>query len=80
MVNEFRDLSYQCSPSDIVPSGSTYTNMTNQACVVVGSRAGELFISGMSYLQEQYGFERIHLWRNVGINAALFVFFALCSG
>ncbi|EED18472.1 ATP-binding cassette transporter, putative [Talaromyces stipitatus ATCC 10500] len=80
MVNEFRDLSYHCSSSDIVPSGSAYTNIDNQVCAVVGSRPGELSISGMSYIKAPYGFERAHLWRNVGINAALFVFFALCSG
>ncbi|EAW11669.1 ABC transporter PeaB1 [Aspergillus clavatus NRRL 1] len=80
MVNEFRDLSYQCSPSDLVPSGLGYTDMANQVCAVLGSRSGEESLSGMSYLEAQYGFGRSHLWRNVGINAAFFVFFALCSG
>jgi ABC-type multidrug transport system permease subunit len=80
MVNEFRDLSYQCSPSDLVPSGAAYTSIANQVCGVVGSQPGELSISGTSYLQAHYGFKRNHLWRNVGINAALFLFFALCSG
>lgn len=80
MVNEFRNLSYQCSLSDIVPSGATYTNIVNQVCGVVGSVPGELSISGMSFLEAQYGFDRNHLWRNVGINAGLFIFFALCSG
>lgn len=80
MVNEFRNLSYLCSPSDLVPSGPGYTNIANQVCAIVGSQPGERFLSGMSYIQAQYGFERSHLWRNVGINAAFFIFFALCSG
>ncbi|THC91365.1 hypothetical protein EYZ11_009180 [Aspergillus tanneri] len=80
IVNEFRNLSYLCSPSDLVPSGPGYTDIANQVCAVLGSRPGETFLSGMSYIQAQYGFERSHLWRNVGINAALFLFFALCSG
>ena len=80
MVNEFKDLSYQCSASDLVPSGLEYTNMAHQVCAVVGSQAGDHLLSGASYIHAQYGFKTSHLWRNVGINAALFVFFALCSG
>ncbi|KAL2695855.1 hypothetical protein AAEP93_003155 [Penicillium crustosum] len=80
MVNEFRDLSYQCSASDLVPSGLGYTDMAHQVCAVVGSQPGDRLLSGASYIHAQYGFKPSHLWRNVGINAALFVFFALCSG
>ncbi|OQD86349.1 hypothetical protein PENANT_c008G07961 [Penicillium antarcticum] len=80
MVNEFGDLSYQCSPSDLVPSGPDYTTLAHQVCTVVGSQPGDLLLPGASYIHAQYGFAQSHLWRNVGINAALFVFFALCSG
>lgn len=80
MVNEFGSLSYECSPSDLVPSGPGYANLANQVCAVVGSQPGERLLSGISYLQAQYGFARSHLWRNVGINAAFFVVFAVCSG
>nr|ABD66573.1 ABC transporter [Penicillium griseofulvum] len=80
MVNEFRDLSYQCSASDLAPAGPGYTDMANQVCTVVGSQPGNSLLSGASYIRAQYGFETSHLWRNVGINAALFIFFALCSG
>ncbi|CDM36387.1 hypothetical protein DTO013E5_6833 [Penicillium roqueforti] len=80
MVNEFGDLSYQCSISDLVPSGPGYTDIAHQVCTVVGSQPGDRLLSGDSYIHAQYGFKTSHLWRNVGINAALFVFFALCSG
>lgn len=80
MVNEFRDLSYQCSASDLAPSGPGYTDIAHQVCTVVGSQPGDRLLSGASYIHAQYGFQTSHLWRNVGINAALFVFFALCSG
>ncbi|KAF3401974.1 Brefeldin A resistance protein [Penicillium rolfsii] len=80
MVNEFENLDYQCSASDLVPSGLGYTNIAHQVCTVVGSQPGESVLSGASYIRGQYGFEQSHLWRNVGINAALFVFFAVCSG
>ncbi|KAF7524357.1 hypothetical protein PCG10_005841 [Penicillium crustosum] len=66
--------------SDLVPSGLGYTDMAHQVCAVVGSQPGDRLLSGASYIHAQYGFKPSHLWRNVGINAALFVFFALCSG
>jgi ABC-type multidrug transport system permease subunit len=80
MVNEFGSLGYQCSSSDLVPSGPDYTDIAHQVCTVVGSEPGNRLLSGASYIHAQYGFQLSHLWRNVGINAALFVFFALCSG
>jgi ABC-type multidrug transport system permease subunit len=79
MINEFADLMYECSTSDLVPSGPGYTNLANQVCAVVGSQPGQRLLSGMSYIEVQYGFERANLWRNVGINAAIFIFFAFAS-
>ena len=80
MINEFASLIYTCSPGDIVPSGLEYNSIANRVCAVVGSTPGQGSIAGISYLQAQYGFEASHLWRNVGINAGLFVAFALCTG
>lgn len=54
--------------------------MAHQVCAVVGSQPGDRLLSGASYIHAQYEFKPSHLWRNVGINAALFVFFAFCSG
>ena len=79
MVNEFAALEYTCSPGDLTPAGAGYDSITNQVCAVLGSRSGEGTISGISYLQAQYGFQAFHLWRNIGINAALFVAFAVCT-
>lgn len=80
MVNEFASLDYTCSPGDLAPSGVGYGSITNQVCAVVGSIPGQGTVSGMSYLKAQYGFESSHLWRNIGINAALFFAFAVCTG
>ena len=79
MINEFASLTYACSPGDIVPSGPGYNSIANQVCAVVGSTPGGATIAGMDYLQAQYGFEASHMWRNIGINAGLFVAFALCT-
>lgn len=79
MINEFANLSYECSTSDLVPSGPGYTNLANQVCAVVGSEPGQRVLSGMAYIRAQYGFEKSNLWRNLGINAAFFIVFGLAS-
>ncbi|KAJ5972447.1 CDR ABC transporter [Penicillium vulpinum] len=56
-ANEFGDLSYQCSASDLAPSGPGYTDMAHQVCTIVGSQPGDDLLSGASYIRAQYGFE-----------------------
>ncbi|KAI9841060.1 MAG: hypothetical protein M1837_001031 [Sclerophora amabilis] len=80
MVNEFASIDYLCSEGDLAARGAGYANIANQVCAVVGSTPGESSLPGRSFLREQYGFEKSHLWRNIGINAALFIFFAFCVG
>lgn len=79
MVNEFSSLSYDCTLSDLVPSGPGYNDIANQVCAVVGSEPGQRMLSGMSYIKTQYGFAQSHLWRNLGINAAIFIAFTLVA-
>lgn len=78
MVNEFGNLQYTCSAADLVPSGLSVSSEF-QTCAVAGARTGQLLVSGADYISAQYGFATSHLWRNVGINAALFAFFVLCT-
>lgn len=80
MTNEFGNLDYRCSTSDLAPTGSGYDNIANQVCAVVGSTPGSAIVSGKLYIQAQYGFEMDHLWRNIGINLAFFGFFVVCTG
>lgn len=80
MVNEFASIDYQCSPIDLTPNGPGYDSIANQVCAVRGSVPGQELVSGISYLQAQYGFEASHLWRNIGINAAFFLLFAVVTG
>ncbi|KAJ5372042.1 hypothetical protein N7517_004048 [Penicillium concentricum] len=76
-LNEIGSSMYQCSPRDTVPEGLLYTDATYQTCAVSGSLPGHLDVSGKLYLLAEYGFKSLHKWRNVGINAAFFVFFSL---
>lgn len=80
MVNEFGNLLYTCSESDLAPNGPGYGSIENQVCAVKGAVPGQALVSGADFVQEQYGFFVSNLWRNVGINAAFFLFFALCTG
>jgi ABC-type multidrug transport system permease subunit len=79
MVNEFGNLLYTCSESDLAPSGPGYDAIASQVCSVKGAVPGQALVSGAAYVWEQYEFRVSHLWRNVGINAGFFVFFVLCT-
>ncbi|CAG8044337.1 unnamed protein product [Penicillium nalgiovense] len=83
MINEVGTTAYECTSSDLVPRGQTYTDMAHQACAIAGSEPGRNVVEGASYLRAYYDFDNSHLWRNVGINAGFFIFFAVlvgCSG
>jgi ATP-binding cassette, subfamily G (WHITE), member 2, SNQ2 len=80
MINEFGDLSYQCSTADLAPSGAGFDSIRHQVCAVDGSLPGSESVSGAAFLSKHYGLATGHLWRNLGINIAIFVFFALSSG
>ncbi|KAI1812305.1 ABC transporter [Poronia punctata] len=80
MVNEFGNLWYKCSDGDLAPSGPAYNAIAQQVCAVKGALSGESTVSGAAFVREEYGFYVNHLWRNIGINAGIFVFFAICTG
>ena len=80
MINEFASVRYTCASDDLAPTGRGYDTIANQVCAVVGSEPGQATLSGASYIKAQYGFETSHLWRNIGINAALFLAMATCTG
>lgn len=80
MVNEFSDLEYSCSTSDLVPSGPNIDSIGNQVCAIAGAMTGKATVSGADHLRVQYDFDASHLWRNVGVNLGIFVFFAISTG
>ncbi|KAI0377720.1 ATP-binding cassette transporter [Hypomontagnella monticulosa] len=78
MLNEFVPSGYQCSPEDIVPRGPGYNDTAFQTCAVQSSTPGNMILSGRRYLEVVYTFYQSNLWRNIGINIAFFVIFAIC--
>jgi ABC-type multidrug transport system permease subunit len=77
MVNEAASRGFQCGSMDIVPQGTNFQDTAYQTCAVQSSIPGELTIKGQRYLEAVYNFYQRNLWRNIGINAAFFLFFAL---
>ncbi|KAI0844484.1 ATP-binding cassette transporter [Daldinia vernicosa] len=78
MLNEFVSREYQCSEEDTVPRGLDYNDTAFQVCAVQSSIPGNLTLSGRDYLETVYNFFQSNLWRDIGINAAFFVFFTIC--
>lgn len=67
MLAEFHGVDFACTPSDIIPSGSNYTDLAYRTCNYAGSQIGSPYVNGDSYLAVQYGFTYDHVWRNFGI-------------
>ncbi|PSN70792.1 ABC-transporter [Corynespora cassiicola Philippines] len=61
----------------IIPSGPGFENVspTNQVCSVVGARPGQPFVLGDDYIQLALDFKYSHVWRNLVVSIAFFVFF-----
>jgi hypothetical protein len=57
------DLAYDCSPSDLVPSGVGYglATIANQVWAARGGVAGESIVRGADYMAETYLFNINHL-------------------
>ncbi|OBT59744.1 hypothetical protein VE04_00230 [Pseudogymnoascus sp. 24MN13] len=74
MVNEFSGRKIPCT--SFVPRGGDYDLLTlaNKVCVTTGAEAGSDVLDGDVWLRVNYGYERSHMWRNLGILWALVVF------
>ena len=78
MSNEFYNLDIQCVPPYIVPQGPGATTQY-QSCLLTGAQPGSTIVSGADYIQTAFTYKRDHLWRNIGIIAAFWIFFVLLT-
>jgi len=76
MVNEFHNLELLCVPPQLVPP---YGSTANQGCTLPGAVPGSAYVDGEAYLSAQLGYSYSHLWRNVGIIIAFWMFFVLMT-
>lgn len=66
MGNEFRDQTFACVGTSLVPQGPGYVATgTTFTCTVAGSVPGEITVSGDKYLAAGLGFYHSHIGRNV---------------
>ncbi|KDN44701.1 putative ATP-binding multidrug cassette transport protein [Tilletiaria anomala UBC 951] len=75
MINEFQHTNFTCDGAQVLPSGPNYPSGIgpNQVCTVAGAKPGSDIIVGLDYLRVAFGYEKAHLWRNVGILFAFLI-------
>ncbi|KAJ5287465.1 hypothetical protein N7478_003151 [Penicillium angulare] len=78
MANEFHDLSIKCEPPYLVPAGPN-AKSGHQTCALQGSAPNQVIVQGSDYIKTAYTYSRAHLWRNLGILVAWFIFFVLLT-
>ena len=74
MSNEFSGLKIQCVPPYLVPQGPNI-QPEHQSCLIQGSRPGQTVVDGSDFIYTGYNYTRAHLWRNLGIVIAFWLFF-----
>lgn len=79
LANEFHGKIIPCAGTNLVPSGPEYTDHSYQACTGVGgSKPFQTYVTGDDYLASlhySYG----NVWRNFGINWALWFAFVVIT-
>jgi ATP-binding cassette subfamily G (WHITE) protein 2 (SNQ2) len=74
MVNEFTGLSLKCETPFLVPQGPG-AQPQYQSCTLQGSQPGSTAVNGANYIETAFTYKRDHLWRNLGIIIAFWLFF-----
>ncbi|KAK6354983.1 hypothetical protein TWF696_004109 [Orbilia brochopaga] len=72
MSNEFDGLELECTPPFLVPP---YGREPYQSCALSGSQPGNPYVDGAQYISVSFEYTRTHLWRNIGIGVAFWLFF-----
>ncbi|KAI0431328.1 P-loop containing nucleoside triphosphate hydrolase protein [Xylaria sp. FL1042] len=71
-------LTLECIEPQFVPYGGSYEDMY-RGCSAPGSTPGQSTYSGAQFLKAQYGDFTQHVWRNIGIVIAFWIFFAILT-
>ncbi|GME58261.1 ABC transporter-like protein [Neofusicoccum parvum] len=75
MIVEFHGRKAACA--GLVPSGPGFeaVGLSHQVCAVTGAKPGQSYVSGDDYIEASFAYSYSHLWRNLGICIAFFIFF-----
>ncbi|KAH7148162.1 ABC multidrug transporter [Fusarium sp. MPI-SDFR-AT-0072] len=79
IASEIGSRTMECVAPQLVPHGPTYEGNTHRSCTVQGSAQGDSMIIGEEYIEFRYGATSGHIWRNVGILIAFWIFFAISA-
>ncbi|RBR01899.1 hypothetical protein FVER53263_20899 [Fusarium verticillioides] len=79
IASEIGSRTMECVAPQLVPYGPTYQGNTHRSCTVQGSAQGDSMIIGEEYIEFRYGATSGHIWRNVGILIAFWIFFAISA-
>lgn len=74
MANEFYNLEIECAPPYLVPVGPL-AQPGYQSCALAGSEPNQSTVNGAAYIEAAFSYKRSHLWRNIGIIIAFWLFF-----
>lgn len=71
----------ECVEPQFVPFGASYTDEAFRSCSLPGSSPGSSTVSGASYMASEFGSSTQvnHIWRNIGIVIAFWVFFSIIA-
>jgi ATP-binding cassette subfamily G (WHITE) protein 2 (SNQ2) len=78
LSNEFYNLQIECVAPMLVPEGPNVSSQY-QSCTIQGSQPGSTTVSGADYIMTAYSYTRAHLWRNIGIIIAFWIFFVVMT-
>ncbi|KAI0469136.1 putative ABC multidrug transporter [Xylaria cf. heliscus] len=78
MGSETGGLTLECVEPQFIPYGDNYEDIY-RGCNAPGSTPGQSTYSGAEFLKAQYGDFTQHVWRNVGIVIAFWIFFAIMA-
>lgn len=78
MSNEFYNLEIECITPMLVPQVPNASSQY-QSCTLQGSQPGQTTVNGGDYIMAAYTYTRAHLWRNIGIIIAFWLFFVVIT-
>ncbi|KAI0855739.1 putative ABC multidrug transporter [Xylaria cubensis] len=78
MGSETGGLILNCVEPQFIPYGNNYEDIY-RGCSAPGSTPGQSTYSGAEFLKAQYGDFTQHVWRNVGIVIAFWIFFTIMA-
>ncbi|KAI9592418.1 ABC-2 type transporter-domain-containing protein [Syncephalis fuscata] len=66
LLNEFKDLTFHCSPPALLPYGPGYDDLRYKTCTLAGASPGSNEVLGRDYMRTQLSAHVSMLWPDIG--------------